>query len=127
MSSITAKVGSYGTVKGFTSGNVAEFRGLPYARIPARFRRAELVKSVSGEFDATKYGPYPPQTADEKGMEFAFWGEFIKTHWAEEEGRTMSEENCLNLNIVTPQNAIGNKKLPVMVWLYGNFSESFTK
>lgn len=118
MSSITANVGSYGTVKGFTSDNVAEFRGLPFGKIPARFRRAELVKSVSGEFDATKYGPFPAQMPENSAMDLAFFGEFSKTFAAEEAGRTMSED-CLNLNIVTPKNAIGKSKLPVMVWLYG--------
>ena len=111
-------------MKGFTNGNIAEFRGLPFASIPARFRRAELVKSLSGEFDASKYGSYPPQVPEDKDMEPAFFGEFVKTFAAEEEGRTMSEENCLNLNIVTPRDAIGKSKLPVMVWIYGTFIKS---
>jgi carboxylesterase type B len=117
MSSITANVGSYGSVKGFTSGNVAEFRGLPFGRIPARFRRAQLIKSVPGEFDATKYGPYPPQTPDTL-IDATFFGEIAATFAVEEAGRTMSED-CLNLNIVTPRNAIGKSKLPVLVWIYG--------
>jgi len=117
--SITADVGSYGKVTGFTTGNVAEFRGIPFGRIPARFRRGELVNSVpGGTFDATKYGPYPPQTPEDKVGAVFLYGEYIKNFFAEEQGRPTGED-CLNLNIVTPQDAIGQKKLPVMVWIYG--------
>jgi len=118
--SITAEVGSYGTVKGFTNGNVAEFRGLPFATIPARFRRGELVTSLpDGTFDATKYGPYPAQLPENNAGAIYLFGEYASTFFEEAKSRTMSEENCLNLNIVTPKNAIGSKKLPVMVWIYG--------
>ena len=120
--SITADVGSYGRVKGFTQGNVAEFRGLPFATIPARFRRAEKITSVPGRtIDATNWGPYPPQPPEDRVAQIFLFGEYVKNHFAEEDQRTMSEESCLNLNIVTPKNAIGSKSLPVMVWIYGTF------
>ena len=118
--SITADVGSYGIVKGFTTGNVAEFRGVPFATIPARFRRADRVTSVpGGTFDATKYGPYPAQPPEDRAVELSLFGEYIKTFFEEDNDRTMSEDKCLNLNIVTPTNAIGSNKLPVLVWIYG--------
>ena|SRR5271170_735375 len=117
--SITADVGSYGKVTGFVTGNVAEFRGLPFGTIPARFRRGELVNSVpGGAFDATKWGPYPPQTPEDHAAALFLFGDYVRTFFVEEEGRPMGE-NCLNLNIVTPKDAIGGKKLPVMVWIYG--------
>ena len=118
--SITANVGSFGKVNGFTKGNVAEFRGIPFATIPARFRRAQRLTSLpSGTFEATKYGPYPPQPAEDKVAEEFLFGEYVKTFFAEDSKRSMSEEDCLNLNIVTPRDALGKKKLPVMVWIYG--------
>lgn len=120
---ITADVGAYGKVKGFTKGNIAEFRGVPFATIPARFRRAELVDShPEGIIDATKYGPYPPQLLLDKTLETVLFGEHAKTFWDEEETCTRSEDQCLNVNIVVPKDAIGsNKKLPVLVWIYGSF------
>ena len=120
--SIAVDVGSYGKVKGFTKGNIAEFRGLPFATIPARFRRAEKITSVpGGTIDATNWGPYPIQPPEDQVREILFFGEYVKNHFEEEEQRTMSEDKCLNLNIVTPKNAIGAKNLPVMVWIYGTF------
>jgi hypothetical protein len=121
--SITADVGSYGKVKGFTNGNVAEFRGIPFATIPARFRRAERVTSTpGGTLDATKYGPYPAQPPPDKVGEAFLFGDYVKEFWAEDDDVEMSEDNCLNLNIVTPKNALGKKNLPVLVWIYGSHS-----
>jgi carboxylesterase type B len=120
--SITADVGLYGKLKGFTKGNIAEFRGLPFATVPARFRRAEKITSVpGGRIDATKWGPYPAQPPEDQAAEILFFGEYVENHFAEEEQRTMSDDKSLNLNIVTPKSAIGSKKLPVMVWIYGTF------
>ena len=117
---VVADVGSYGKLKGFTTGNVAEFRGVPFATIPARFRRAEIVTSVSqGTFDATKYGPYAVQTSEDETAQVWLFGECVKEFFMEERERTMNEDKCLNLNIVTPKDAIGSKELPVLVWIYG--------
>jgi carboxylesterase type B len=119
---VIADVGSYGKVKGFTTGTVAEFRGVPFATIPARFRRAEKVTSLpQGIFDATKYGPYPAQAPEDETAQMWLFGECVKEFFMEERDRTMSEDMCLNLNIVTPKDAIGSKKLPVLVWIYGIF------
>jgi len=120
---ITADVGKFGKVTGFEVSDVVEFRGIPFATIPARFRRGERITALSdGSHDATKYGPIPPQNPEDKGRTHEMWlfGEYVKTFWAVESQRTMSEKDCLNLNIVTPKDAIGsNKKLPVLVWIYG--------
>jgi carboxylesterase type B len=119
--SITAHVGSYGNVKGFITENVAEFRGIPFATIPARFRRSVRIKSLpESTFDATKHGPYAPQHDTNIDAVIALFGEYAKTLWEGQEGRTMSEENCLNLNIVTPKEAIRKQKLPVLVWIHGS-------
>lgn len=118
--SITANVGSFGKVTGFAKGNVAEFRGIPFATVPVRFRRAEPLTTLpGGTLDATKYGPSPAQAPiDNEGEEYLF-GEYVRTFFAEDSKRTLSERDCLNLNIVAPIDALGKKKLPVMVWIYG--------
>jgi carboxylesterase type B len=118
---VIADVGSYGKVKGFTTGNVVQFRGLPFASIPTRFRRAVKVNSVPGIFDATKYGPYAPQAPANIDNTVFLFGPYVKNFIEEDSQRSMSEENCLNLNIVSPKDAIGTKKLPVLVWIYGTF------
>jgi carboxylesterase type B len=115
---ITADVGSYGKVKGFTTGNVAEFRGLPFATA-VRFRRGKLVTSLpEGTYDATKYGTYPAQPPEDEAGEVFLFGPYSATFFPEEKKRKMGED-CLNLNIVTPKDAVGLKKLPVVVWIYG--------
>jgi carboxylesterase type B len=119
--SITADVGEYGKVNGFVTGNVAEFRGVPFATIPARFRRAKLITSVpGGKVEATKYGPYPIQTPEDRLRAIDLFGEYVQTFFAEEKDLEMSED-CLNVNIVTPKEALGTKKLPVLAWIYGTF------
>ena len=124
MSSITAKVGSYGTLKGFTNDSeVAEFRGIPFASIPARWRRSvKLDKLPSSEFDATKYGPMAIQRRVGETPEFNIFGPYYSAFQEEDKKRPMSELECLNLNIAVPKDAIGsNRKLPIMLWIHGTF------
>ena len=123
--SIIADVGTFGKVRGFTNGaaTVAEFRGIPFATVPARFRRAERITTVpGGTFDATKYGPYPAQPPEDEFDDVFLFGPYAQTFFPEERKRKMSED-CLNLNIVTPKDAMGTKKLPVIVWIYGISSQ----
>jgi carboxylesterase type B len=121
MSSITAKVGQYGTVKGFANDNVAEFRGLPYAHVPLRWRRSvQVMKLPSQELDCTKYGPIAPQRRMGEAPEFNVFGPHYAVLQEQDKQRPMNEEGCLNLNIVTPRDAIGsNKKLPILLWIHG--------
>ena len=124
-SSVVVDVGSYGKIKGFTSGNVAEFRGVPFATIPARFRRSELISAVHcGTVHATKWGPIPPQVPYDEEAAISLFGEYMKTLLKKSPANhVMDEENCLNLNIVTPKDAIGKKMLPVLCWIYGMFMQ----
>lgn len=122
MSSITAKVGSYGVLKGSSTDNVAEFRGVPYASIPARWRRSIKLDKLpsSTEFDATQYGPMATQRRVGETPEFNVFGPHYAAIQEEDKKRVMSELDCLNLNIVAPKDAIGsNKKLPVLLWIHG--------
>jgi carboxylesterase type B len=118
--SIAVDVGSYGKVNGFTTGDVIEFRDIPFATIPARFRRSQPINSSEGgTVDATKYGPMPPQAPyDFNGFQFLF-GDYVKTWFEEMKLRDMDLKKCLNLNIVASKDTIGKgKKLPVMCWIY---------
>jgi para-nitrobenzyl esterase len=89
-----------GPVKGITVGDVAEFRGIPYAAPPIgklRWRAPEAPATWTGTRDASAYGPACEQ-------QLAFYP---------------VSEDCLTLNIFTPARATAASKLPVMVWIHG--------
>jgi carboxylesterase type B len=125
MSTITARVGHYGVLRGSSVDNVVEFRGVPYATIPARWRRSIKLDKLpsSTEFDATQYGPMHTQRRIGETSEFNVFGPHYTAIQEEDKKRVMSELDCLNLNIVAPKDAIGsNKKLPVLLWIHGIIS-----
>ena len=101
-----------GAVRGRRDGDIAEFRGIRYARAPIgplRFRPPEPVPPWTGEYDATGYGPAAIQSVS-----------MLTAGSAD----TQSED-CLSLNIWTPALGLegGGAGLPVMVWIHGG---SFT-
>jgi para-nitrobenzyl esterase len=97
-----------GAVQGRTAEGVTAFKGIPYAAPPfgaLRFQPPQPAAAWEGVRDALNYGPtvtkppyFPP--FDALLPEPAIPG-----------------EDCLNLNIWTPD--IGNTGLPVLVWLHG--------
>ena len=91
-----------GRVRGQVVGGVHRFLGIPYAEPPFgvnRFVPAVRRSPWEGILDADKYGQICPQTGG------------ISLDDAEE------GEDCLNLNVWTPDPAA--KGLPVMVWAHG--------
>jgi len=89
-----------GPVKGITVGDVAEFRGIPYAAPPVgklRWRAPETPATWSGTRDASAYGPACEQL----------------------ETTDPISEDCLTLNIFAPARATAASNLPVMVWIHG--------
>jgi carboxylesterase type B len=106
-------------VHGFvTAIGVANFLGIPFARIDGRFcaaKRLSLVDS-GNSIDATNWGPRCPQSRNHgrQRREHLYTGQLPNVAIQE------SEFDCLNLNIFTPNNVVGSEtKLPVMGWIPG--------
>ena len=90
-----------GPIQGTTEYNMNVFKNIPYAAPPVgdlRWRPPQPVASWSGTRDASKFGdtcPQPNLKNENRGLGLP------------------GNEDCLNLNVFTPQNA--GKDLPVMV------------
>lgn len=100
-----------GTVKGYVTGGVCAFKGIPYAQAE-RFHAPVPPKPRNEIFDATNYGYVCPLLEIEKPQ-----GELKVPHryWP-------VSEHCQNLNIWTP--FCEDAKRPVMVWLHGGGFEA---
>ena len=98
---------SAGLLRGSLEDGVSVFRAVPYAAPPVgalRFAMPAPVEPWSGERDATRNGPIPPQPPSRLR---AAMGDF-----AGEQG-----EDCLTLTIATP--AADKRRRPVLIWLHG--------
>ncbi|MGH9737590.1 MAG: carboxylesterase/lipase family protein [Candidatus Acidiferrales bacterium] len=104
-SSAIAKINS-GEVRGVATGNLAIYKGIPYAAPPVgnlRWRAPHPVKPWKGVRAATNFGhdcmqlPFPNDAAPL---------------------RTQPSEDCLYINVWAPRKHSA-KPLPVMFWIYG--------
>lgn len=95
-----------GDVRGETQGYLSVFRGIPYAAAPVgdlRWKPPASAETWEGVFDASQFGPsciqppIPPTSIYYDPPE-------------------TSSEDCLSLNIWTPEDA---EKAPVIVWIHG--------
>jgi para-nitrobenzyl esterase len=99
-----------GALRGSVVDGVHRFFGVPYAAPPSginRLRPPAPPEAWTGERDATRFGPEPPQVAPPVPVTYAT--------------DRVTGDDCLNLNIWTPDP--GSAGLPVMVWVQGGMFE----
>lgn len=108
-----------GDIRGWERGNdIIQFRGIPYADIPGRFRQSVLKTSLPNQpFDATNPGatcPHPPQEY------WKYWEAALPTELPRLEPTRTDEFNCLNLSITIPAEVLrSDRKIPVFVFVHG--------
>ena len=92
-----------GELVGLQQSDVRVFRGIPYAAAPVgelRWRSPKPFGTWTGIREATQFGAQ------------ALQGETFGP-------RSAQSDDCLFLNVWTPNNADANSKLPVLVWFHG--------
>jgi para-nitrobenzyl esterase len=97
-----------GDVRGRTDGGVSSFLGIPYAAPPFgadRMRPPQPVTPWTGVRDATAFGPTAPK------------GDYPPQYQPLLPEVVIPGEECLNLNVWTPDPAASG--LPVLVWVHG--------
>ena len=88
-----------GVVRGGTEGDLAVFRGIPYAALPVRFGVPQPVAGWQGVREARRFGPPPPQST-------AFGVDALG-----DEG-----DDWLTVNVWSPDLS---GRAPVMAWIQG--------
>ena len=88
-----------GVVRGETEGDLAVFRGIPYAALPVRFGAPQPVAAWGGVREALRFGPPPPQSG-------AFGADALVD----------GGDDWLTVNVWSPDL---RGRLPVMVWIQG--------
>ncbi|KAF8448245.1 Alpha/Beta hydrolase protein [Kalaharituber pfeilii] len=94
---------------------LAQFRGIKFAKVPARFTYAEPVDDWSGSIlDCTKFGPLCPQPRFDLSQ-------LVGLPLSDEPKEEHDEFQCLRLNVTLPKDVLEGKcgKVPVMVWIHG--------
>lgn len=104
-----------GDVRGISEGGVTSYRGIRYATA-RRWEYPTLVTSWEGTYDATAYGDccYQRRAIYDEAKEKAFYYKEFR------EGLAFTySEDCLSLNIFTPEGAKAGDDLPVIVYIHG--------
>ncbi|MBL7936223.1 MAG: carboxylesterase family protein, partial [Bacteroidia bacterium] len=95
----------YGQIQGSLNGSTYQFLGIPYAKPPVntlRWKAPENPTAWSGTLSTTSFAPACPQKSFTQGSTtFTYTG----------------NEDCLYLNVWTPQLGAGTR--PVMVFIHG--------
>ncbi|PWY88243.1 carboxylesterase [Aspergillus heteromorphus CBS 117.55] len=102
-----------GAYSPFRGGNTAVvYKGIPFAAPPTgenRWKEPQAVQPWTGVLNATEFGPQCAQTISSAGIFSS--------------GKNTTSEDCLYLNIWTPNynetTDLASKNLPVYFWIYG--------
>jgi para-nitrobenzyl esterase len=101
---------THGKLRGQLRGEVAIWKGIPYAAPPLgarRFRPPQPAEPWAGERDATHYGAAATQTRNPRMNMISGVSD-----------KFPSGEDCLTLNVFAPASAAPGAH-PVMVWIHG--------
>jgi para-nitrobenzyl esterase len=96
-----------GQIKGVDFDGGERYAGIRYAKPPVgdlRFRAPQPVEPWPGVYDATAFGPSPPQPPPMPGGLITA-------------GEVRTDEDCLFLNVYTP--SADDRLRPVLVWIHG--------
>lgn len=99
---------SRGKIRGLRQDGVAAFQGVPYGATTGgtnRFLPPMPPTSWAGIRDALRLGNQCPQA-----------NSWVPPGWVD---TSPQSEDCLVLNVYSPDSANASSKLPVMVWLHG--------
>ncbi|EXK24392.1 hypothetical protein FOMG_18875 [Fusarium oxysporum f. sp. melonis 26406] len=109
-----------GQLIGWTRGHdIVQFRGVPYATIPGRFRQSALLSDLpTHPFAATNPGPTCPHPEQPY---FEYWEGPLPDEYPDIEPPKTSELECLNLSLTVPRSCVEdpNRKVPVLVFIHG--------
>ena len=113
---VTTPCGAVQGCPGRVPGTVA-YKGIRYATA-GRWEYPRQITAWEGIYDATQYGncSYQPRAfynEEENKKKYFYYNEFRK-------GETYTySEDCLFLNVFTPEGAASDEKLPVLVYIHG--------
>ncbi|KAH9968416.1 carotenoid ester lipase precursor [Lactifluus volemus] len=92
--------------------NTARFLGIPYAKPPTsdlRLRLPQPIEHYEGNYPADKFGSSCPQQRLDLPPDLDSPLNSLST----------TLEDCLTINVITPENATPTSQLPVVVWIFG--------
>ncbi|MGW5238815.1 carboxylesterase/lipase family protein [Monashia sp. NPDC004114] len=95
-----------GVVRGGSEGELAVWRGIPYAELPERFGAPQRASAWAGIREALRFGPPPPQPG--------IFG--MDTLAADGDQGVEGGDDWLTVNVWSPE---VDGRLPVMVWIQG--------
>ena len=113
---VNTPCGALSGCTGRVSGTVS-YKGIRYATA-GRWEYPKIVTGWEGVYDATRYGncSYQPRAfydEEQNVKKYFYYNEFRR-------GESYTyDEDCLFLNVFTPENAKEGHKLPVLVYIHG--------
>jgi len=102
----------FGTVRGFWVNGTNVWRGVPYAAPPVgdlRFRPPQLPKTINGILDTVRFSASCPQIGSQGTATSPGWPSI---------NVTISDEDCLYVNIYAAEQATISHPLPVIVYFH---------